>query len=377
MEWNVIWHQAMTTAAEGGRLQENRTVRFSFPVYQSGERIRLRFCSRFGQNPYEIGGAVLLGQGGVCRVTAGGRRSFSVAPGACLCSDEMPFSVQAGEELEVRIFTRSPVQDVNAVEEWACALAGDHLEGEIPLLPPRRDPETQIVLFTDIPALNSIEVLGEKKAEVIVAFGDSITAMNRWVKPLARRLYDAYGPRFTLVNSGISGNSLTFERTDEEGVCNGEMGVRRFERDVLAYQPLHTVILALGVNDLSYMSAEWGNQTDVARLIGETGRLLTLLRERGVRSALQTVTPRKGFHRPFTDEMERMRQAYNLWVRTRAETDYVIDADACLRDEEDSSRAGADYHQGDCLHPNALGGKKLADSYDLEQLTGVRLPKES
>lgn len=370
MEWNLIWHQAMTTAAAGGRLQENRTVRFSFPVYQSGERVRLRFCNYYGEGPYEIGGAALMGRGGVCQVTAGGERSFSVAPGTCLCSDEMPFSVRAGEELEVRIFTRSAVRDVNAVEEWACALAGGHLEGEIPQLPPRRDPETQIVLFTDIPALSSIEVLGEKKAEVIVAFGDSITAMNRWVRPLAKRLYDAYGPRFTLVNSGISGNSLTFERTDEEGVCNGEMGIRRFERDVLAYGPLRTVILALGVNDLSYMSAEWGNQTDVARLIGETSRLLALLRERGVRSVLQTVTPRKGFHREFTDGMEQMRQEYNRWVRTGAAADYVIDADACLRDEADAARVSADCHQGDHLHPNAFGGQKLADAYDLERLVG-------
>lgn len=374
MEWNLIWHQAMTVAAAEGRGMANRTTKFSFPVYQSGKRVRVSFCNLFGKAPYEIGGAVLYGSGGVCHVTVGGAPFFSVTPGTHLYSDELPFPVRAGETLEVRIFTRSAVIDVNAVEEWAGTLPGEHLQGDFPQIPPRRDPETQIVLFNDVPALSSIEVLGQQRAGVIVAFGDSITAMNRWVKPLARRLYSAYGTRFTLVNSGISGNSMTFQRTDPEGVCNGEMGVRRFGRDVLAYAPLHTVILALGINDLSYMSREWENQTDVGRLIRETGRLLSLLEQMGVRRVLQTVTPRKGFHREFTDEMERMRQEYNLWVRTEAQVDYVIDADACLRDQKAPSRVSDGCHQGDHLHPNAFGGEKLAMKYDLEKFTGVSLP---
>lgn len=230
-------------------------------------------------------------------------------------------------------------------------------------------------MFTDVPALEAIEVLGEQRADVIVAFGDSITAMNRWVKPLARRLYRAYGPQFTLVNSGISGNSMTFQREDAEGRCNGEMGIRRFQRDVLAYAPLRAVILALGINDLSYMSEEWGNQTDVDRLIRETGDLLALLEREGVRRILQTVPPRKGFHREFTDEMEQMRQEYNQWVRTGAGADYVIDADACLRDRETPWATAADCHQGDHLHPNAFGGEKLAKAYDLEALVGIPLMK--
>ncbi len=373
MEWNLIWHQAMTVAAAGGQTFIGRTTRFSFTPYQNGKRLRLRFCNHFGQWPYDIGGVVLLGPDGVCQVTVKGAYTFSVAPGEWLISDELSFSVQAGKDLEVRIFTRSAVRDVNAVEEWACALPGDHLRGDVPQIPLRRDPATQIVLFTDIPALSSIEVLTEQRAGVIVAFGDSITAMNRWVKPLAKRLYDAYGPRFTLVNSGISGNSMTFERTDEEGICNGAMGVRRFARDVLAYEPLHAVILALGINDLSYMSQEWGNRTDVDKLIQETSGLLSLLKHKGVRRVLQTVTPRKGFHREFTDEMERMRQEYNLWVRTKAQADYIIDADACLRDQDAPSQASASCHQGDYLHPNAFGGQKLADAYDLERLTGTPL----
>lgn len=65
MEWNLIWHQAMTPASEGGRVQADRTTKFSFPVWQSGSKVRLRFRNQYGTLPYDIGGIALRGSGGV------------------------------------------------------------------------------------------------------------------------------------------------------------------------------------------------------------------------------------------------------------------------------------------------------------------------
>ena len=91
-----------------------------------------------------------------------------------------------------------------------------------------------------------------------MAFGDSITALNRWVKPLQRRLFDAYGGDYALMNAGISGNCLLYDIPGLMGASYGEKGVSRFERDVLRFSGLCGVILALGVNDVAYYSQKTG-----------------------------------------------------------------------------------------------------------------------
>lgn len=51
--------------------------------------------------------------------------------------------------------------------------------------------------------------------------------------------------------------------------------------------------------------------------------------------------------------------------------DYVFDAEAVVREERpDGFYYAEGLHQGDHLHPNARGGKTLADAFDLEKLTG-------
>ena len=102
-------------------------------------------------------------------------------------------------------------------------------------------------------------------SKIIVAFGDSITALNRWVKPLQRRLFDAYGGDYALMNAGISGNCLLYDVPGLMGASYGEKGVSRFERDVLRFSGLCGVILALGVNDVATIpkrqgrSSRWNN----------------------------------------------------------------------------------------------------------------------
>jgi lysophospholipase L1-like esterase len=69
--------------------------------------------------------------------------------------------------------------------------------------------------------------------------------------------------------------------------------------------------------------------------------------------------------------MEELRLRLNEWIRTAGIFDYVFDAEACVREErKDGCYFAEGLHQGDHLHPNAKGGKILADSYDLVQLTG-------
>ena len=63
----------------------------------------------------------------------------------------------------------------------------------------------QYGLYEAIPGMDQIEVFTGQPSKIIVAFGDSITAMNRWVKPLKRRLFDAYGGDYALMTPESAG----------------------------------------------------------------------------------------------------------------------------------------------------------------------------
>ena len=65
------------------------------------------------------------------------------------------------------------------------------------------------------------------------------------------------------------------------------------------------------------------------------------------------------------------RLLFNEWIRTADIFDYVFDAEKVVREERaDGYYYGEGLHQGDHLHPNAAGGQRLADAYDLKKLTG-------
>ena len=68
-----------------------------------------------------------------------------------------------------------------------------------------------------------------------------------------------------------------------------------------------------------------------------------------------------------------MRVKINTWIRDCGQFDYVFDADQLLRDKRNPSWVDERYHQGDHLHPNTMGGERMAEAYDLAALTGEEL----
>lgn len=50
--------------------------------------------------------------------------------------------------------------------------------------------------------------------------------------------------------------------------------------------------------------------------------------------------------------------------------DQNLDADELMKDPKKTEWFDDKYHQGDHLHPNAEGGQRMADAYDLAKLVG-------
>lgn len=372
MDWTPIWHQAAAPAFAMGLLAgKKKTVVFRATSQVSGERLRIRFSNRYGKKPYRIGGLTVWAQGSMYTVTRGGSSAFSVPVGESCYSDELPFPAKQGEELEIRLYYASRVPDGNMTEEAAAVYPGDHT-GDKALPPVRREGyKEQYSLYEAVPGMDRIEVLTDRPSKIIVAFGDSITAMNRWVKPLQERLLNACGGAYALMNAGIGGNCLLYDVPGLMGASYGEKGISRFERDVLGFGGLHAVILALGVNDAAYYTPKTETVISFERYVSAVTELTNRLRKAGVRVIMQTLPPRTGFvKKGYTPEMEALRVRINEWIRESTIFDDVLDADLLLRDPDDPAVTDGRYHQGDHLHPNHDGGRLLAQAYDLKKLTG-------
>ena len=89
---------------------------------------------------------------------------------------------------------------------------------------------------------------------------------------------------------------------------------------------------------------------------------------------MQTITPRLGVSLKmglYTREKEEIRRQMNDWIRSAGIFDYLFDAEAAVGQERaDGLYYREGLHQGDHLHPNAQGGRILADAFDLAKLTG-------
>ena len=71
----------------------------------------------------------------------------------------------------------------------AAAYPGNHTMDKVLPEIQKESYKIQFNLYDAVVSLDRIEVQSEESSKVIIAFGDTITAMNRWVKPLRERLF--------------------------------------------------------------------------------------------------------------------------------------------------------------------------------------------
>ena len=374
--WVPVWHQAITENALSKRgSDKEKTVTFTIRIPFACTRIRMRFSNRYGTNPYDIKGVSVIHNNTIHYVSSQGSSVFEVPMNTVMTSDETDAVTDGLCDLTVRICYSGLITDGNSIEEYADLQDGNLTD----VLPESGEIHKPLFLkllgiSNIVPALEMIEAETETDASCVVAFGYSITAMSRWTKPLSRRLEDAYHGKYVLLNSGISGNCLLYRRDGAMGKLFGREGINRFEDDVLNIPNVSTVIFALGVNDVSYITEETKGTINTDAFIKAVTDIVSQLHERNIRVAVQTITPRLKCARSmgkFTQEMENVRLEWNEWIRTAGIFDYVVDQEKAVKARDLQGLYFKEgLHQGDHLHPNEEGGRIMAQNYDLKQLTG-------
>ena len=348
---------------------KNKTVVFRVVSPLSGSKLRIGFCNRFGKRPYAIGGMTVNIGGKLYEITLNGEKRFQIPRNTVLRSDEIDVVLNQGEEVEIRFLPTTHAVDVNYIEENTVPHSCNCLYADV--LPEYKysKPTDKLQLYRLLPMVDAIEVYGTQKVQKIVAFGDSITALSRWTKPLSARLSGAYGEQYILLNAGISGNCLTYKSNGMIRRAYGPKGVERFQYDVLDEGEIHAVIFAIGTNDLALITDKNRAAVSLDSLIHATETVFALLKERGIRIVAANVMPRMG-DGGFTPAMDAIRKAYNMWLADCPAIDYLVDWDSVGRDPQKPEYLRDGFHMGDHLHPSADGGRELADCFDLSRLIG-------
>ncbi|QKW57142.1 SGNH/GDSL hydrolase family protein [Stenotrophomonas sp. NA06056] len=355
-----------------GQLQD-QTFRQNARLSLGGPRLRIRLSNAYATRPLRIGAAsVAAHMGDTPRpLRFNGQPGVVIAPGQDRLSDPLSLPTADRQALQVSVYLpeRTPLQTFHWDGRQTSWIApGD--QHRLPALHGASSTTARLLL-------SGIDVEAPASARSVVVIGDSITdgatasldQDQRWTDHLATRL----APEgVAVVNAGISGGRLL-----RDGM--GESALKRFQRDVLDQPGVASVIVLIGINDISWPGTAFARdetRPTLAELQAGYRDLAERAHARGLRILGATLTPFAGAlpGTPLDDyyapDKDALRQQLNAWLRTGGPFDAVIDLDAALRDPSDPSRMAAAYDSGDHLHPGDAGNRAMAEAVDLEVLLG-------
>jgi lysophospholipase L1-like esterase len=353
-------------------LLDNQTLRQVVRLSLGGRRVRLQWSNEYGREPLVIGAAQVAPAAAPGRgraVTFGGHASTVVSPGASVLSDPVALSVAPLAQLAISLYLPGPTP--TRTFHWDGRQAASLAPGNqvaAAHLPPT--PGLGARLF-----LSGIAVEADAPRGSVVVIGDSITDGNgatmdadtRWPDFLAARLAPQ---RIAVLNAGISGGRLL-----SDGM--GPSALARFDRDVLMQPQVRSVIVLIGINDISWPGTAFDPQRqppELAELIAGHRQLIARAHQRGVRVLGATLTPFEGalagtpLADYFQSHKDALRRQLNAWIRDSGEFDAVLDFDALLRDPAQPSRLQPAFDSGDHLHPGDAGHRAMADAVPLRAL---------
>ncbi|RKF30579.1 SGNH/GDSL hydrolase family protein [Paraburkholderia fungorum] len=359
----------------------DQTVRQVARVSLGGPRVRIVLSNAFGKQPVTVGKATigLPAAGGAVfadslhTATFGGQKIATILPGASLVSDPVALSVPALGQVAVSVYL--PEETPMSTFHWDGRQTGWIASNDQTAAAKLDESGPHFEHTTARPLLTGILVEATPTTRTIAVIGDSITDGatasldndSRWPDFLAARLAP-HG--VAVINAGISGARLL---SDGMGVN----ALARFDRDALAQPGVQSVIVMLGINDISWPGTAFAPTSSRPALDALTAgyrQLIEQAHNRGVRVIGATLTPFEGalpgtpLDNYYQPAKEALRQQVNEWIRHSGAFDAVIDFDAALRDPAHPTRIGTLFDSGDHLHPGDEGNRVMAETVDLEVL---------
>jgi len=306
-----------------------QTLRQSLRISLGGQKLRLIFSNRYGEQPMVIGESYISVSDlcGALPVTFNRQTGAIIPAGGILYSDEVSLDIPSLSVINLRTYLPEPIP-INTFH-WDAR----HFSLLEPGNQAIREEAGDGQKISSRLLVESVQVQPKAACRTLVVIGDSMVDGNgvemdthgRWTDFLAERLISEH---IAVVNAGQSGSRLL-----KDGV--GIATLSRFERDVLAQPGVTSCIVQVGLNDIGLAGTALDPDGPVPAatvLINGYRQLLRMAREYNVRMTGVTLVPLRGtgeygiehFYQP---EKEIVRQAVNHWMRTSGEFDAVIDSD--------------------------------------------------
>ncbi|WP_114792660.1 SGNH/GDSL hydrolase family protein [Niabella yanshanensis] len=350
----------------------HNTIRQIVRVSMGGEKLRLRFSNAFSKEPVTMKtvAVAVAKEGSLIDPSTqqilkfNGAEAVTMPPSGEGYSDPLDFTLAPGSTLAITIYfgdtspgttghpgsrTTSYLLAGNQIgsADFAGAVATDHWY-----------------------VINSIEVMAGAGAFAIAALGNSITdgrgsgtnKQNRWTDILSQQLLTNKDTKnIGVLNLGIGGNC----------VLRGGLGptaLNRFDRDILSQSSVKWLLILEGINDIGGIRNTESAPRVARELIEAYSLMADKAHARGIKVYGCTILP---FGESFYDTpfRQQARDTVNEWIRTTDKFDAVIDFDKIMRNAGDIKKINPDLHDGDMLHPNQAGYKKMGEAIDLNLFT--------
>ncbi len=349
-------------------LTEN-TIRQIVRVSIGGETVRLRFSNAFSKSPVELRSVVVADyrEGSSVDISTqkmlkfNKNRSVTMTPGSEVLSDPLKFNIKPGSRLAITIHFGRTSPDVTGhpgSRTSSFILKGNNMDS----------PDFSGAVITDHwYVINGIEVKPAQNSFAVAVLGNSITdgrgsgtnRQNRWTDILSARLLENEATdNIGVLNLGIGGNCVV-----RGGL--GPTALERFDRDILSQSNVRWLIILEGINDIGGIKSEEEAEKTVKELINAYDQMITRAHTKGILVYGATILP---FAKSFYDTPYRQyaRDTVNEWIRNSGRFDAVIDFDKIMRNPGDVKTILPDMHDGDFLHPNEKGYRRMGESVDLD-----------
>jgi len=354
-------------AVEGSSIRQ--ILRVSIP----GETLRFHFSNIIGDQPLEIKSVHVAksagqGTGSIIvdtdtEITFNGQPEVTIPAYGDLVSDDIPFSIDALDELAITIFYgKIPVE---LFTSHAGSRTNSYIEvGNVV----SKETFTQENKFPRWYTISAIDVVdNEKKYAAVLCYGDSITdgrgsttdAQNRWSDVLAEKLQSNPATQhLAVLNQGIGGSSLYGENS-----IRWPTGLGRFQKDVAEQTNVKYMIVLYGVNDIVY------GGIDAETLINAFKELIQKARDLGIIVYGSPILPFKS-NENWTDAFNKIKLEVNDWIINTPPSeggfDAVVDMASPVADPKDNQVLLYELSDGDGLHPNHLGYEKMGNAIPYE-----------
>lgn len=384
-KWALAWSYVPIDYNTDIGILEDITQRAILRNNLNGNKIRVKFCNLYHPEDMILDRVIVMKQNKItgkrydqADVTCHGQKKIVVNAGEAFYSDELEYPVTAEDDFVISIYFKEKTRVRTVCVTWAGQTwrasygKGDQTERES-LEETDRDAifpflAADIHKNQSLTGFCNIAVYTANSVRTMAVFGDSITHMSFYSDPLILSLYDKYPGEITVMNGGIGGNRLAKDapyvaEMPGEGRLFGRAGADRLEKDIYQDATPDMLFCMEGVNDCTHSFAFAEKDIPDGQILWDAmQKVIDLGHKYGSKVYISTVMPFGCLEEPWREKAEEIRQAFNRKIRNQEQADDVIDLDAFMRKEDDIHRMRDGMHMGDGVHPNAEGGKRIAEA---------------